>query len=144
MSETSASARDVLGTDHPLVRADEAIIAVKRQALVCAVFLLATVAAAYPDVARATSLVASAAAVDLALLGLVALLRRKRRLHARDVIIEGGPLHLPYVRAEMRRLADERHRAKLTRRLHRAVDDAEGWHSLLVASRPPVGILKLV
>ena len=46
MSEASASARELLGTHHPLVRTDEATTAVERQTLVCATFLLATVAAA--------------------------------------------------------------------------------------------------
>lgn len=144
MSEASASARELLGKDHPLVRMDEATTAVERQALVCAAFLLATVAAAYPDIARAAWLAGSAAAVDLTLVALVALLRHERRIHARNVIIERGPLHLPRVQLEITRLADVRHRAKLTQRLRRAVDDAEGWDSLLVASRPPVGILELL
>ena len=44
----------------------------------------------------------------------------------------------------MTRLAGHRHRTKLARRLRRAAQDAEGWHSLLFASRPPVGILELL
>jgi hypothetical protein len=144
MSEASASARELLGNDHPLVRVDEATAAVERQALVCAAFLLATVAAAYPDLARGAPLVGSAAAVDLALLALVAMLRRQRRICARNVIIERGPLNLPRVRLEMARLADQRYGAELAVRLRRALEDAEGWHSLLVASRPPVGILALL
>jgi hypothetical protein len=144
MSKASASARELLGKDHPLVRMDEATIAVERQALVCTAFLLATVAAAYPDITPAAWLAGSAAAVDLTLVALVALLRHERHIHARNVIIEHGPLHLPRVQLEMTRLADGRHRAKLAQRLLRAVEDAEGWHSLLVASRPPVGILELL
>jgi hypothetical protein len=144
MSEASASARELLGQDHPLVRVDEATTVVERQALVCAAFLLATVAAAYPDIARAAWLAGSAAAVDLTLVALVALLRHERHIHARNVIIDRGPLHLPRVQLEMTWLTDGRQRAKLARRLRRAVDDAEDWHLLLVASRPPVGILELL
>jgi hypothetical protein len=123
---------------------DDATSAVERQTVVCTAFLLATVAAAYPDIGNAAPLVGSATAVDLALLALVAMLRRQRRICARNVIIERGPLHLPRVRLEMARLADQRYRARLAVRLRRAVEDAEGWHSLLAASRPPVGILELL
>jgi hypothetical protein len=144
MSDGVASARELLGGDHPLVRVDETTTAVERQTLVCTAFLVATVAAAYPDVAQTAYLSGSAAAVDLALLALVGLLRRQRRINARNVIIERGPLHLPRVQLEMKRLADHRHRTKLARRLRRAAQDAEDWHSLLVASRPPVGILELL
>jgi hypothetical protein len=144
MSEGFASARELLGEDHPLVRVDETTTAVERQTLVCTAFLVATVAAAYPDIAQTACLSGSAAAVDLTLLALVGLLRRQRRINARNVIIERGPLHLPRVQLESMRLADHRQRAKLARRLRRAAQDAEGWHSLLVASRPPVGILELL
>jgi len=144
MSEASASARDLLGRDHPLVRVDDATTAVERQSLVCAAFLLATVTAAYPNVARAAPLVGSAAAVNLALVALLGVLRRQRRIQARGVIIQRGPLHLPHVQLEMARLTDQRQRARLAARLRRAADDAERWHSLLVACRPPVGILELV
>ncbi|HET7170211.1 MAG TPA: hypothetical protein VFI18_01120 [Gaiellales bacterium] len=144
MNEASASAREALGADHPLVRIDAATTVAERQTLVCAAFLLATVAAACPDIARVVPLVGSAAAVDLTLLALVALLRRQRRLQARSVIIQRGPLHLPCVQSEMARLAHQRTRSRLAARLRKAVGDAEGWHSLLVASRPPVGILELL
>ena len=144
MNEASASARALLGEDHPLVRVDETTTTVERQTLVCTAFLVATVAAAYPDIAQTACLSGSAAAVDLTLLALVGLLRRQRRITARNVIIEHGPLHLPRVQLEMKRLVDHRHRTKLARRLRRAAQDAEEWHSLLVASRPPVGILELL
>jgi hypothetical protein len=144
MSEASAPARELLGKDHPLVRAEEAATAVERQTIVCTAFLLATVAAAYPDVAKAAWLGGSAAAVDLTLLALVALLRRQRRIQARNVIIERGPLHLSRVQLEIARLADQRHRANLAKQLRRAVEESEGWRSLGVASRPPIGILELL
>ena len=144
MNEASASARELLGKDHPLIKMDEATTAVERQALVCTVFLLATMAAAYPDIARAASLAGTAAVVDLTLVALVALLRHQSHVHARNVIIERGPLHLRRVQLEITRLTDEHHRARLAQRLHRAVTDAEDWHSLFVASRPPVGILELL
>ena len=144
MSEASASARDILGEHHPLVRVDDATTVVERQALVCAAFVLATAAAGYPDLGNAAMLLGSGAAVEFVLLALVAFLQRQRRIHARNVIIERGPLHLPRVQLEMSRLADQRHRARLAGRLRRAAEGAECWHSLLVASRPPVGILELL
>jgi hypothetical protein len=144
MSEASASARAVLGADHPLVRLEAATAVVERQTVVCAAFLVAVIAAASPDIARARMLAGSAAMVDLALLALLAILRRQRRLQARNVIIERGPLNLPHVQQQIMRLADGRYRACLARRLRRTAHDAERWHSLLVASRPPVGILELV
>lgn len=116
----------------------------ERQTLVCAAFLLAIVASAYPDIGQTAWLAGSAASVDLILLALAALLRHQRRIQARNVIIERGRLHLPRVQQEMTRLTDHRRRAKLAQRLCRTVEDAEGWHSLLVASRPPVGILELL
>ena len=144
MSEGAASARELLGEDHPLVRADETTTAVERQTLVCTAFLVATMVAAYPDITQTACLSGSAATVDVTLLALVGLLRRQRRITARNLIIEHGPLHLPRVQLEMKRLADHRHRTKLARRLRRAAQDAEDWHTLLVASRPPVGILELL
>lgn len=144
MSEASASARDLLGNDHPLVRVADAATVVERQTLVCAAFLLATVTAAYPDLARAAPLIGSAATVTLALLASLGMLRRQRRIQARTVIIERGPLKLPHVQQQITRLGDKRYRARLAQRLRRAAHDAERWHSLLVASRPPVGILELV
>jgi hypothetical protein len=144
MSEASALARELLGPQHPLVRVDEATTAVERQTLVCAAFLLATVAAAYPDITQTATLVGSAATVELVLLALLALLRRQRRLNARNVIIEGGPLFHPHVALASARLLERRHQARLAARLRRAVADAEGWHSILVASRPPMGILELL
>ncbi len=144
MSDGFVSARALLGEDHPLVRVDETTTAVERQTLVCTAFLVATMAAAYPDIAQTAYLSGSTAAVDLTLLALVGLLRRQRRITARNLIIEHGPLDLPRVQLEIKRLADHRHRTKLARRLRRAAQDAEDWHTLLVASRPPVGILELL
>jgi len=144
MNEASAAARELLGTDHRLVRVDDATAAAERQTLVCAAFLLAAVAAAYPDFARAAPLVGSAATVEGVLIAVLAFLRRQRRISARSVIIERGPLDLPQVHHEVARLADPGHRARLADRLRRAVADAEGWHAILVASRPPIGILELL
>lgn len=144
MNEASASARDLLGEDHPLVRVDDAVTAVERQTLVCTAFLLATLTAAYRNIAPVAPLVGSAVMVTLALLALLALLRRQRRLHARSVIIQCGPQHLPHVQLEVNRLSDERQRTRLAARLRRAAQDAESWHTLLVASRPPAGIRELV
>jgi hypothetical protein len=144
MRDASASGRELLGKNHPLVRVDEAITVVLRQAIVCAAFLLASVAAAYPDIKRAAWFVGSAAAVEFLLLVLAAVLRHQRHTHARTVIIECGPLHLPCVRSEIARLSGHEHRARLAGQLRRAIDDAERWHSLLVASRPPVGVLELL
>ena len=78
------------------------------------------------------------------MLALVAFLRRQRRIHARNVIIERGPLDLPHVQLEITRLGALRYRAGLGERLRQAVADAESWHSLLIASRPPIGILELL
>jgi hypothetical protein len=144
MSEASTAARELLGRDHRLVRVDDAITAAERQTLVCGAFLLAAVAAAYPDIARAAPLVGSAAAVELVLIAVLAFLRRQRRIYARSVIIERGPLDLPQVQLEVARLADPRHRARLADRLRGVVVDAEGWHQIVVASRPPIGILELL
>ena len=94
MNEASASARALLGEDHPLVRVDETTTTVERQTLVCTAFLVATVAAAYPDITQTAYHSRIAAAVDLTLLALVGLLRRERRITARNLIIEHGPLHL--------------------------------------------------
>ena len=52
MNEASASARELLGKDHPLVRVDETTTTVERQTLDCTALLVATMAAAYPDITQ--------------------------------------------------------------------------------------------
>jgi hypothetical protein len=63
---------------------------------------------------------------------------------ARDVIADGdGTRGALEIAAELERLARPRTRARLARSLERALDTAERWRELSVASRPPAGVRRL-
>lgn len=142
--EPPAHVGDVLGPDHPLSRSLSASRTVARQAMVCAAFLAGILAAAAPQIGRAGWLAASAAVVDLALLGLLLVLASGRRRQARDLIIERGRADLAELQAEGRRLLAPAHRHRLAGRLRRALDAAAGWDAQLPASRPPASVRNLL
>jgi hypothetical protein len=112
--------------------------------MVCAAFLAGILAAAAPRITRAGWLAASAAVVDLALLGLLLVLASGRRRQARELIIERGRADLAELQAERRRLLAPAHRHRLARRLQRALDTAAGWDAQLPASRPPASVRNLL
>jgi hypothetical protein len=129
---------DLLGPDHPLVRATRTLASVRRQIQVCVSFLLALAVAFRSDPARGAWLVGSAGAVALALWGLALLLRDECRRRARDVIIDHGTaIAVPEVEEEAARLVGVEHRRRLAAQLASAIDAAERWGEISPASRPP-------
>ena len=131
-------ADDLLGEDHPLLRAARMLAAVRRQTWVCAAFLLALAVAFRSHPARGAWLIGSAGVVALVLSGLALWLRDECRRRARDVIIDYGTgIAVPEVEAEADRLAGVEHRRRLAARLASAVDAAERWAEISPASRPP-------
>jgi hypothetical protein len=135
---------EVIGPDHPLSRSLAASRTVARQAMVCAALLTGVLSAAAPRFGRAGWLAASAAVVELALLGLLAVLASERRRQARELIIERGRADLAELQAERQRLLAPAHRRQLAQRLQRALDTAAGWDAQLPASRPPPSVRNLL
>jgi hypothetical protein len=132
----SAAASELLGEQHPLVWALELLEALVRQFAVVTCVCGAVGIARH--VALASSVLEAAAAVQLALCVGIVLVAQLKRSRARDLIIEGREsLPLRCVAAECRRLLDPRERQRLARLLERAVDGAENWERIAVASRPP-------
>ena len=112
--DQDASARAFLGAEHPLARACEWLSALLRQALVLAALGALGLIALAEGIVAAPALLASVAAVGLALgLAGAALGHRKRR-HALHLIAAGREdLPIAAVRRERCRLREPRHRDEL-------------------------------
>ena len=137
----SPKAPSVLGDDHPASRSAIQIHTLAVQAAATS----STVVARGPRGRRAPFLgrtVAGAAVlVELTLLAILALARQIQREHILRLIASGGErLRLEEVSREVRRLANPRYSVQLAKRLERALEDAERWHRIPIASRPPQGI----
>lgn len=131
----------LLGEDHPFVRTLSLLHAVIRQALIVSVVLVLGIVGIFRHAAQAPVLVAAAAVVQLALASAIALLLQLMRERAWDLIVDGRhDRQLEAVAAQRQRLLDLRERERLARSLERALDAAERWHELAVASRPPSGV----
>jgi hypothetical protein len=104
-------ARDLLGPDHPLTRADESLRAVTRQAAAVALLLVGSIAASLLGAGQAISLVIGCVVV-LPVLGAVACEQWDRRRHAaRQLVLDGREsLPLPAIQHERRRLLEARTR----------------------------------
>ncbi|MGB0098289.1 MAG: hypothetical protein WBP81_37840 [Solirubrobacteraceae bacterium] len=86
-------------------------------------------------------LLTAAVLVEVTLLGIIALTRQIQREHVLRLIASGGQrLRLEEVSRELDRLISPRYEAQLARRLERALEDAERWYQIPIASRPPRGI----
>jgi hypothetical protein len=123
----------LLGADHPLVRALDALAVGIRQTLAAAGALATCAVAAAGGATWARAAGLSAAAVLFALVALAAGLRQKARRRALDLILEGREgLPLAAVERERRRLLKRRTRARLAASLARLLEEA------LTPPRPPV------
>src|SRR5262249_5392943 len=131
----------VLGADHPLARIAALAHALACQAATTSALVVLGVLAVAEGRSWGGRLFGAALVVELALLGMFACVRQNQREHALR-LIAGGYDRLPLldVSREVSRLARPLHARQLAARLERAFDDAEGWHQLAVACRPPVGI----
>ena len=138
-----ASARRILGEDHPLTSVETSLQSVRNQALVCVVLIVGSPAMllAGREVWAATVASAMLAAVGAAVV--LASLRHVRRQRIHDLIVSGSVPDLDIVRAEVRRLRSGAHRRRLADALEHALTDGERWHEFLPAARPPVGVRNL-
>lgn len=144
MTERAQQAADLLGPDHAVPRLAETIHAVRRQALVCAVFTLALAVLSRPHPMRSLPLTGTAVLVDLFLLGAWAWLRHEHTTRIRRLIATSGPdLPLIDVQKETLRLLDPGSRQRLARRLLRILSSAERWSELPPAQRPPPAVREL-
>lgn len=134
----------LLGEHHPLVRTLDALGALLRQALVTSAVLALGALGLLRHAPRAVPIVCAASVVQFGICAAIVLLVGLRRERARELIIDGREaLPLPSVAAERRRLLDPRARRKLAGALERALWAAEHYEQLLIASRPPPGVLPL-
>jgi hypothetical protein len=144
MTEHAQQAADLLGSDHPVPRLAETILAVRRQTRVCVAFTLALALMSSPDPTRSLPLTASAVLADMLLLGAWAVLRHEHKTRIRRLIATSGPdLPLIDVQKETMRLLDPRSRQRLARRLLRILCSAERWNELPTAQRPPPAVRDL-
>jgi hypothetical protein len=133
--------REVLGPAHPLARAAELVETFERQAgVVLAVILLAAAATAL-GLPLAPIVLSAALAAELALGAALALARETRTERAWEAIVAG--VDVAEAARERDRLTGPKRRAELADALARALDSAEGWHQILVSSRPPEGVRAL-
>ena len=135
----------VLGAEHPVARAAAGRAVLCRQLLVTSGLLPLALGCV---VVRGTAAVPFVAATLLvgAWLGF-GLAAATSCLHerARDVIADGdGTGGALEIAIERDRLALPRTRDHLARSLERALDAAEHWREISVASRPPAGVRRLV
>jgi len=111
-------ASDVLGFDHPLTRASDALDTNVRQLLVVATVLAGSVAVAIERVTWARPLALAAGIVLLGIAAIAAIRAQIRRDRALDLILEGREaLPISVVQRQRRRLASPRARRTLARTL---------------------------
>jgi hypothetical protein len=130
-----------LGPDHELVRVLSRRLALRRQLVVTST--VAVLAATGAALGASGSLVVLGAAGAVEVVVVLALLysRGRTRDMSQEVLASGDDAALPIgsVRAERRRLASRRERERIARSLERLLQDAERWHRILPAYRPPDG-----
>jgi len=115
----------LLGEDHPLVRALDVSVAVRRHSRVAVTALGVGLIGVAVHVSWATALVAGAAGVLVSLVAAGALLRRRRSTLAIALIAEGREdLPLAPVERERERLLSRRTRSTLARSLEGLVREA--------------------
>ena len=131
----------VLGDEHPLSRNAILIHTLAVQATATSSTLLFGVLAVAERRSWGIRLLSAAILVELTLLTILALARQIQREHILRLIASGGQrLRLQEVSREVNRLANPRYSAQLAKGLERALEDAQRWHQIPIASRPPQGI----
>jgi hypothetical protein len=103
--------------------------------------IAASAAATAAGLPVAVTVLSAALVVEFALAIALRFAREARAERAWDVIIAGGEdVQVAEVAHERARLSDPRRREHLAATLAQALDAAERWHQILVASRPPEGV----
>jgi hypothetical protein len=131
----------LLGTDHPLARADARLQTLRAQLVVTVLFGLASALAALLLGATALHLAAGAAAVSVALTGAALFARSSLRERALELIASGREeLPLEAVKSERERLSDRGYRRRLARTLDvlSADPDKKEWWTPIAANRDAV------
>jgi hypothetical protein len=142
-----ASARSLLGADHPLARVSERLGVLRDQSLAVGAVLFASLVALMAGEAAASWVVIAATVVQAALAFASALLAQTRHDCVLDVILDGrGGLPLVAVQRQRRRLIDPAHRAFLARWLDGLRHDAQRPIPRVPAARPvySVGVIAAV
>jgi hypothetical protein len=123
--EARPPAASVLGRSHPLVETIETLAEARRQALASGGILLASLAPASVGIPWAQTAVLTAAAMICVLAAADLNLRRRRRRHALELILEGREaMPVAAVEEERRRLLDARRQAMLAASFERLADHA--------------------
>jgi hypothetical protein len=145
--QSDRRARVLLGGDHPLVHALHRTSFAHERSYVVSALLAGSAVAWLEGVHGALGVLLASAVVQIALACDVAVLVRRRRECARDLIIEGrGELPLEAVQRERRRLEDPAHRADLAHGLEAIREIAAHPASWPPAARPlfRVGVVAAV
>ena len=125
------SASAVLGSDHPLARATEALDGVVRQSLAVAAVLVGSGIDLMDGRAWAATLAASATIVLLILTAVAAACKQTQRDRALALILEGREsVPVAAVQRQRRRLLDPRTRTTLARNLAEIIDQASPCRGL--------------
>ena len=119
------SASAVLGSDHPLARATDALDSVVRQSLAVAAVLVGSIIDLLAGLTWAATLAASAAIVLVGLTVIATACRQTQRDRALALILEGREnVPVAAVQRQRRRLLDPRTRATLARNLAVMIEQA--------------------
>jgi hypothetical protein len=139
--EDERAATAVLGSEHVLSRMLARRRTLSRQILVTSLSLLLAAAGVTLGVGDAPIVLGAAAAVELALLLAALFVRLRTRDVVQELIAAGNDaaFALPVVQAEGRRLVSRREREHFARSLERLLRDAQRWHRIFPAYRPPDG-----
>lgn len=133
------SASAVLGSDHPLARATEALDGVVRQWLAVAAVLVGSIIDLAVGRAWAATLAASATVVLLGLAAIAAACRQSQRDCALALILAGrGSVPVAVVQRQRRRLVDSRTRTTLARNLAVMIDQASTRRGLSACKIRPL------
>jgi hypothetical protein len=131
----------LLGSEHPLVRADSRLRMLRSQLAVTVVFGLLSLTAAALLGSPALHLALGAAAVSAALAGAALFARASLRERALELIASGREeLPLPAIESERDRLSDRGYRRRLARTLDtiNAEPAPRDWWAPIVADREAV------
>jgi hypothetical protein len=123
--QEARSARELLGSSHPLARVDERLDVVATRSLAVAALLVAGVAARADGVPMGLSVAIAAGVVEAALVARAAVLAQSRREHALELIADGhGELPLDAVARQRRGLLDPARRHRLAMSFDEIRDEA--------------------
>ncbi len=139
------SAVDVLGPDHPLVRAAETVRTTTRQSIVIATALAGSVVAVCAGASSAASIAVSAAIVLAGVLIRGAASRQRQSDRAIDLILQGREtLPVTAIQRHRQRLLDPRTRLGLARAFETVISQATNRPTLRTRGTLPLFDLRVV